>query len=104
MADTEAKQQQVMLTTVDNPWNPFTNWDEWFAFDTRSGYHTCGLLDRIAFVSDELSEADQAQALNDAIDEIVRENVLGIFRKVSPTSFEHGVPISEVRGSVWRST
>ena len=81
---------EYMLTTVDNPWNPFTQFDEWLAWDTRAGYHTCGLLDRIALMSDELSEADQAQALNDAIDEIIQENVLGVHRKVSRSSFVHG--------------
>lgn len=91
-----------MLTTVDNPWSPFTNLDEWMAYDTNAGYNTLRLLDRIACLSDELSEADQAEALDDAIDEIVRENVLGIFRKVSRSSFQHGVLISEDRGSVFQ--
>lgn len=72
-----------MLTTVDNPWNPFTNYDEWFAFDLRSGYNTAGFLARIVKTSDDLSPPLQHQAVEEAIDEIVRENVLGIYRKVS---------------------
>jgi hypothetical protein len=72
-----------MLTTIDNPFNPFTQWDEWYAFDLASGYNTPGMLARIVQTSDELSEADQAQAIEDAIDEIVDENVLGIYRKVA---------------------
>lgn len=75
-----------MLTTVDNPFNPFTQWDEWLAFDTTSGYNTNGLLDRIVITSDDLSEADQSLAIQQAIDEIVKENVLGIFKKVSRDS------------------
>jgi hypothetical protein len=72
-----------MLTTFDNPYDPFEEYDEWFAFDARMGYHTPGLLDRIAIVSEELSEADQSLALEQAIDEIVSENVTGMHRKVS---------------------
>jgi hypothetical protein len=71
-----------MLTTVDNPYDPFTQWDEWFAWDQSAGYNTPGMLARIAKSSDELSEADQHLAIQLAIEEIVRENVLGVWRKV----------------------
>ena len=75
-----------MLTTIDNPYNPETQWDEWFAFDAERGYHTPALLARIAKSSDELSDLDQDLAREEAIDEIIRENTLGIFRKVKVTS------------------
>jgi hypothetical protein len=71
-----------MLTTVDNPFNPFTQFDEWYTWDESAGYHTSSFLARIVRSSPELSEADDAQAMEDAIDEIVRENVLGMWRKV----------------------
>jgi hypothetical protein len=72
-----------MLTTVDNPFNPFTQYDEWYAFDNSHGYHSTQLLARIVRTSDELSEPDQSAAIEAAIDEIVRENVSGMHRKVS---------------------
>ena len=78
---------EYMLTTVDNPFNPFTQFDEWFAYDARMGYHTPSFLDRIAKVSDDLSQPDQALAIQDAIDEIVQENVSGMWRKVSKENF-----------------
>lgn len=72
-----------MLTTVDNPFDPFTQWDDWFGFDTRMGYHTTTFLARIVMTSSELSDVDESLAIEQAIDEIVRENVNGMFRKVS---------------------
>lgn len=72
-----------MLTTTDNPHDPFTEWDAWHAFDERQGYHTTAYLGRIVVTSDELSEADQQLAIERAIDEIVELNVLGIYKKVS---------------------
>ena len=72
-----------MLTTVDNP---FTQFDEWYAFDEASGYHTTAFLARIVRTSHDLSDADQDVAIEAAIDEIVRENVLGVYRKVSSSS------------------
>lgn len=74
-----------MLTTVDNPFNPFTHFDEWYAYDERLGYRTTAFLARVARSSDEISEADQHVALESAIDEIVRENVLGLYKKVKAT-------------------
>ncbi len=73
----------VMLTTVDNPYDPFTSFDDWYAWDERSGYCTSSMLGRIAMVSDELSEADLDLAIEQAIDEIVSENVSGMWRKVT---------------------
>ena len=71
-----------MLTTVDNPFDPFTQYDEWNVYDQMLGHHTNSLLARIADVSDELSSADYDHAVELAMDEIVRENVSGVHRKV----------------------
>lgn len=84
MADTETT--EYMLTTVDNPFDPFTQFDEWYTFDTNAGYDTLSFLARITQDSFELSEPDQALAIQLAIDEIVNENVLGLYRKVSKSS------------------
>lgn len=73
----------TMLTTIDNPYDPFTQFDEWFAFDELKGYHSCSYLARIAKSSDELSEEEQSLAIEQAIDEIVQMNVLGIYKKVT---------------------
>ena len=88
MADTNLPSHpEYMLTTVDNPFDPWTQWDEWFAWDQQAGYHTPGLLARVARTSDDLSEADQSLAIQQAIDEIVQEDVLGVLRKVAkPTT------------------
>jgi hypothetical protein len=72
-----------MLTTIDNPFNPFTQYDEWYSFDTASNHNTASFLARIVRTSEDMSEADQSQAIEDAIDEIVRENTSGLYRKVS---------------------
>lgn len=74
---------QTLLTTVDNPYNPFTHWDEWFAFDHQHGYDTPSLLARTVVTSDELSDADQQQAIDDAIQQILEENVTGMYRTVT---------------------
>jgi len=87
MADT-TEPVEFMLTTVDNPFDPFTMFDEWYDYDIRLGYHTSALLDRVMKNSNELSEADQESIREAAIDEIVEENVLGVWRKVSRDSIK----------------
>lgn len=76
-----------MLTTVDNPFNPFTQFDEWLSYDSAQGYHTPSYLARVTITSDDLSDADQYAAIQDAIDEIVEQNINGLYRKVSIDSF-----------------
>ena len=72
----------VRLTTVDNPYDPFTQWNDWYRWDDQAGYHTSSLLGRLVVDSFELSDADQAKAVEEAIDEIISENVSGMHRKV----------------------
>jgi len=85
--DTSSAKPEYMLTTFDNPYDPWTQWDEWFAWDQNAGYNTPGLLARVARLSDDLSEADQHIAIQQAIDEIVYENVLGVSRKLKEGEF-----------------
>lgn len=75
-----------MLTTIDNPFDPFTEWDAWYSFDLAHGYDTPGFLARIINTSDGLSSTDQEIAVEDAIDEIVKENVNGVYKKVTMQS------------------
>ena len=74
---------KCMLTTVDNPYNPFTQWDAWFRFDRDQGYNSCGYLARIAHTSDSLSEEENDRERERAIDEIMKYNFLGLYRKVT---------------------
>lgn len=79
-----------MLSTVDNPFNPFTQWDQWYAYDRAMGYETCALLARIAIVSDDLSEADQSRAIDVAVDSILENDPFDLWIKVTRNSFETG--------------
>ena len=79
---------EYMLTTVDNPFNPFTQFEEWHDYDVRMGYNTSAFLARITKQSYDMSEPDQALAIEHALDEIVQENVSGMWKKVSRNDFK----------------
>ena len=78
----------VWLTTTDNPWDPFTNFEKWYNYDYSMGYHTCQYLARLAPLSNELSEDRNDEELESVINDAVRMNLvptneLGIsYRKV----------------------
>lgn len=75
-----------MLTTTDNPYDPFTRFDEWYEFDESHHYYTSELLARILRTAPDLSDADQDQAIEDAINDVVSLNSLGIYKKVTQTA------------------
>lgn len=72
-----------MLTTTDNPYNYFTEFDQWYALDTQLGHHTLSLLARVTRTSDELSDLDQAQAIDHAIETILEEDVTEMYKLVA---------------------
>lgn len=76
-----------MLTTVDNPYSPFTQPDAWYNFDRQMGYYTPEYLARIAKTSIALSDAQNDAITLDAINEIVALNINGKYRKVKESDY-----------------
>lgn len=74
--------ESCMLTTIDNPFNPFESFIDWFMFDIEKGYNCCGYLDRVANFTDTMSEEESAAENERAIDEIVALNPTGMYAKV----------------------
>ena len=79
---------EVFLTTLDNPYDYFTQFDEWYAFDISKGYNTCNYLARIALTSTDMSDSDYEKAVEDAVDDIVRLNITGNYKKIVSGSKE----------------
>ena len=73
---------KCMLTTFDNPYNPFDEFTSWFMFDEEKGYHSCAYLGRIAKTSEQLSDEETAQEIERAIDEIIKYDFQNIYKKV----------------------
>ncbi len=79
---TATKERSCALTTADNPYSPFTQFEQWFLYDELKGYHSCGYLARIARTSDQLSDEENAEEIERAIDEIVKYDFTNMYRKV----------------------
>lgn len=75
-------ESRIALTTFDNPFDPFEQFIPWFMFDEAKGYHTCAYLGRIARTSSLLSDAENDQEVERAIDEIIQYDFRHIYKKV----------------------
>ena len=74
---------ETMLTTFDNPFDPFDEFVPWFLFDVEKGYNTCSKVARIARSSDEFSTIEQKKEDELAIDKIIDYDFLNIYKKVT---------------------
>ena len=68
--------EEVRITTIDNPFNPFTEWDEWFNFDLQKGYRTCEQLASITFLSDQLSDSENNETVDAAITQLMKTGAI----------------------------
>ena len=75
--------RECMLTTFDNPYDPFEQFTSWNLFDVEKGYNTCSYLGRIVRLSDELSEQEESEEIERAIDEIIKYDYASIYKKVT---------------------
>ena len=74
--------KRVALTTIDNPFDPFEQFTSWFLFDVEKGYNSSDYLARIAKTSDTLSDEENTDELERAIDEIIQYDLFDIYKKV----------------------
>lgn len=75
-------ESKVMLTTIDNPFDPFDDFTSWRRFDEEKGYNSCGYLARIAKITDDMSQKEEDEEIERACDEIIKFNPFGIYKKV----------------------
>lgn len=74
--------RRCALTTVDNPYNPFENFSSWYMYDMTMGYNCSAYLARIARTSDQFTDVENEIEIERAIDEIMKYDFAGIYRKV----------------------
>lgn len=70
------------ITTFDNPYDPFDEFDDWYRFDMDRGYNSCGVLARFLYTSDQFTDEENAYETERAIDYIISHDPLNRFKKV----------------------
>lgn len=72
----------VALTTIDNPYDPIADFDNWYLYDEQKGYHTSSYLARLIKDSDDVDPAFMEFQKEQAIDEILTMDQSGFYKKV----------------------
>ena len=75
--------KECMLTTIDNPFDPFEQFTSWLMFDIEKGYNSCSYLARIVNLSDDMTQKEMDEEIDRAIDEVITLNPLGIYIKAT---------------------
>lgn len=70
------------LSTIDNPFNPFEQFNDWFMFDVEKGYYSCSKQARLANVTDDMTEQEENAEIERAIDEFIKHDFLDLYIKV----------------------
>lgn len=78
---------EFMLTTFDNPFNPFDDFESWWKNDILLGHDCCGLLARTANISSVASDEVNESYVRAAMDQIVKDEPT-TYRKVSRADYE----------------
>ena len=75
------------LTTIDNPYDPFEQFNDWFMYDNEKGYNSCAFLARIVDElysnSDEYDSEDDPELIEKAIDQIIQYDFQDIYVKAT---------------------
>lgn len=75
-----------MLTTKDNPYSPFDQFELWQMYDIEMGYQSCERLGKIIKLEDDMSDVEKEEAMDRAIDEIIKHDPLGIYVRATENS------------------
>lgn len=74
--------RKVNITTTDNPFNPFDDFTSWFMFDTEKGYYTSSKLARLTNLEEGMSEVEEDEEIERAIDRLIEIDPLDIYIKI----------------------
>ena len=74
--------RKVNITTIDNPFDPFDDFTSWFMFDIEKGYYTSSKLARLVNLKDDMTEKEESEEIERAIDRLIEIDPLDIYKKV----------------------
>ena len=75
--------KQVTATTIDNPFNPFKDFDSWFMFDIEKGYYTSSKLARLTNLTEDMTEKEENEEVERAVDRLIEIDPLDMYIKVT---------------------
>lgn len=81
-------EQQYLLTTLDNPYNPFVDFTSWYMFDCENGHNTSSRLARIANLNSEMTQKERDEEIDRAMNLIVKFDFEDLYVKGTEEQIE----------------
>lgn len=75
-------EDDLMLTTIDNPYNPKTHYDEWKTWDEDNGHYTEEYVARLLEMEDDFDVDDVIKIdtlLDKVYQDILEHDVIGVY-------------------------
>ena len=77
----ELTTKEFMLTTNDNPFDPFEQFASWLLFDKEKGYNSCEKIATLAHITDDMTQKEIDEETNRVIEKIIELDFLDIYTK-----------------------
>lgn len=81
--NTDQSIKRIGITTIDNPFDCFENFDDWFLFDIEKGYNTCSKLARLMCYDESMTQKEEDEQRELAIDRLIELDPLNVYKKVT---------------------
>lgn len=78
--------EEYMISTFDNPFDPFKQFEAWWKYDMMMGHDTCGTLARMANTSPLFSDEVNEAYIDAAIERMIQLEPM-LYRKVYESDF-----------------
>lgn len=82
-----------MITTIDNPWNPFTHYHEWLSFDMRHCYNTQEWLAVLTKSSNDLIDEEIKELIDGGVSRLLELDPYGLHVKVYKDEADTVIPM-----------
>ena len=88
---------ETFLTTYDNPFDPFTDFNEWCSYDCQLGYNTCALVDRVYQTLVDSNEIDEVESELLRVESMKRIVALmpNVYKLIQNETFVDSIPLSD---------
>ena len=79
---------EYMLTTNDNPYDPFEQFPQWLLFDKEKGYDSCERLMRLANLNPEMSQKEIDDEVDRAMNKLIELDFTNTYKRVKRVTNE----------------
>jgi hypothetical protein len=80
--------KDYMLTTFDNPYNPFDYFTLWQMFDKEKGYDSCERLMRLANIEEGMTQLEIDTEVDRAMTVLISNDFTNTFERVTEDDFD----------------